>query len=158
MQKANDLVWRGRIQLGDEPGIYSDSQYGGLCLELPIEFLPYPNVDPDVGGLTVEIEAQEVKIYEGFKGHPVTLFAVEVDDNGKWVRRWLGSGELNNENEGHAEITLNGEVPHYAVIRVESNSELPPGLYDEIVVCRLSIKSTAYYGYLGFRFPNPADR
>lgn len=154
MQKVTDLLWRGRIQLGDEPGIYSDAQYGGLCLDLPIELLPYSGDPEEEGDLTIIIEASEVKIYEGFNGHPVTLFALEEAGAGKWARREVEHGELNNDNGGRAEIPLRGAIPKYVSLRLEANPQLPPGLYDEMVVNRLSVRSETHYGYLGWRFPN----
>jgi hypothetical protein len=153
MKRVLDLVWRGRIQIGDEPGIYSDAQYGGLCLDLPIELLPYAGTSKVPGDVAVIVEAEEVKIYEGFSGHPVSLFAL-VKRGGHWARKKLVTGELNSKNRGVAELRIRGAIPRYVTIRVETNPQLPPGLYDEMVIRRLSVKSDTHYGYLGFRFPN----
>jgi len=154
VQKVTELLWRGRIQLGDEPGIYSDAQYGGLTLDLPVELLAYSGDATTNGEVVLIIEAREVKIYQGYAGHPVTVFALTEGADGKWQRQAVAHGELNNDNEGRAELLLRRPIPRYVSIRVEENSQLPPGLYDEIVVHRLSIRSETHYGYLGWRFPN----
>jgi hypothetical protein len=147
VSKVSDLVWRGRIQLGDEPGIYSDAQYGGLCLDLPVELFPYDGQNS--ANLEITVEASEVKIYQGYKGHPVAVFGLYEHSPGKWSRKLLAESELGNS--GKATLQIKGDAPRYICVRVQSNSELPPGLYDEVVVERLTIVSETHYGYLGFR-------
>jgi len=153
LNEDTDLLWRGRIQLGDEPGIYSDAQYAGLCLEFPVELLPYSGAFTTTGELTIIIEADEVQIYGGYEGHPVTVFGLFAT-GATWQRREIASGRLRSE---HLELALRSEIPRYVTVRIEINSQLPPGLYDEIIVNRLSVRSATHFGYLGFRFPISHD-
>lgn len=31
-----ELIWQGRLQLGDQPGVYGDAAYSGITAELPM--------------------------------------------------------------------------------------------------------------------------
>jgi hypothetical protein len=148
-----DLIWRGHMQLGDEPGIYGDCDYMGLAVEIPIEVHPYPEKSQSsADSVTFIIEAAEVRVYGGYPGHPVSIFAFMADGHNRWSRRVLASGRLTNENGGHLRLLVEGEVPRFVSIRVEIDTTIPPGLYDEIVVRRLSMESTTHFGQLGFRY------
>jgi hypothetical protein len=34
--QKSELIWAGRIHLGDEPGVYGDAAYTGLATEFPL--------------------------------------------------------------------------------------------------------------------------
>ena len=36
LSSSPELIWKGRIHLGDEPGIFGDAEYAGISLELPV--------------------------------------------------------------------------------------------------------------------------
>lgn len=63
-----ELVWKGRLHLGDEPGIYGDAAYAGTGVDLPVTLYP---LAADVSGadVTIVVEAEHVKTYDGYAGH-----------------------------------------------------------------------------------------
>jgi hypothetical protein len=153
-KRVRDLLWRGRLQVGDEPGVYGDAQYAGLCLEFPIEVIPSSGEYQANGMVDVGVRASEVEVYKGFPGHPVELYGFSPDDNhpGTWKKVRLADGRLTTENGGVVVLPIRGCVPRYISLRVSSDSSTPPGLFDEIVVEELWLDSVTHYGYLGFRF------
>src|SRR5262249_20855977 len=72
MKNPSDvLIWQGRIHLGDEPGVYGDASYSGLCMELPMTFHPFDPTSPNED-LNLELEAEDVNVYTGYPGHLIT--------------------------------------------------------------------------------------
>jgi hypothetical protein len=151
-KNVEDLLWRGRIQLGDEPGIYGDVQYAGFCIEFPIELHSFNSNSS--GNVKFIVEAKEVKVYEGYSGHQVTVFSYKRDtiNKNKWNKYEVIKKRLTNKNKGRLELPISGIIPLYTSLRIEVDSELPPGLIDEFIVHRIAISSKTHYGYLGFRF------
>ena len=52
-----ELVWQGRLHLGDGPGVYGDASYVGLGVELPLTLRRFPDADgPPAVSMLVETE------------------------------------------------------------------------------------------------------
>src|SRR5258707_1271926 len=74
----DELIWQGRIHLGDEPGVYGDASYSGLCTELPITILPFePSTSQE--DINFELKAENVLVFSGYPGHVITVFGYEPD-------------------------------------------------------------------------------
>lgn len=68
MKNQNDeLIWQGRIHLGDEPGVYGDATYSGLCVDLPMTFHPFDPANPHED-INLDLEAEDVNVYSGYSG------------------------------------------------------------------------------------------
>jgi hypothetical protein len=149
----SNLIWRGKLQLGDQSVIYGDAHYIGLCAEFPIELLPFSGEDQGSGEVTVLLEAQEVRTYGDYEGHHVVVMGYGEDpkNSNRWKETELASARLSDKSNGRVEIPIRGEIPRYVSVRTRIDTEIPPGLYDEIVVRQLSILSKTHFGYPGFR-------
>jgi hypothetical protein len=136
--------------LGDEPGVYADAYYCGLAVQFPVQLFPFlPNINSPAN-LTFLLEADEVQTFKGYPGHLVEVFAYErLRKRNHWHARLLKSGRLKKNS---IKIQLKGILPSpYMSVRVSVDTEVPPGLYDELVLRRLSQLSQTHYGLLGFR-------
>ena len=63
----DELIWQGRIHLGDEPGVYGDASYSGLCTERPIAVLPFDPTgseeEPKAGAVLMQGSPLGVEFY-----------------------------------------------------------------------------------------------
>lgn len=151
-QPVEDLIWRGRLQLGDEPGIYGDLPYVGLSAMFPIELFPFDSTLFEAAGeVHVIVSLEEVRTYSGYPG-PLVVVAKQVanpQSPGHWASHELERTHIGPD--GRARITLRGNIPRYVTLSVHADLSTPPGLCDEIVIRKLVTLSTSHYGYLGFR-------
>ena len=152
-----EFVWRGRIHLGDEPGIYGDAAYGGLATQLPIELQPFA-ASGGGGRLHVFVEAEEVRVYGPEHGHRVVLVAHRPGPSGSapWTVEPLTSTTLGSGKPARADLVLEGEVPRYLSVQVSIDTTIPPGLYGDIVLTSVSLRSATHYASFGFRPAFPA--
>ncbi len=153
-----ELIWRGRMHIGDEPGIYGDASYVGLGIDLPVTVRPFPDQDnlEDRNELTFLLEADNVAIPQGYPAHRIIVVQHhESDESNHWEERVIAEGRL-DQAETTLVVDLGGIEPLqdavlYLSIRVQIDTEVPPGLYDDIVVRSLSLYPDGYYASLGFR-------
>jgi len=150
-----ELIWQGRIHLGDEPGIFGDADYPGLALELPITLEKTPGAQEDTTTLVLRTEG--VNTFSGYPGHliTVTLYTPGPQPN-VWKEVVLATAQLTTADNDHknVEINLAGQTSPYRVsVRVRIDTAVPAGLYDDFVVTRLSNKSAnfAFVASFGFR-------
>lgn len=156
-----EQIWRGRLHLGDEPGIYGDAAYAGLGVELPVTIREFGENPPDTG--TFSIITQGARRYEGYPGHRVEVVAYEEDTDlpGRYRERVVAGETLvprageSGASETRVEVDLAAVVPReggprYVGVRVRLDTTMPPALYDDIVLLGLSLRSTRYYASFGF--------
>ncbi len=70
---TGELIWQGRVQLGDEPGVYGDADYAGLSFELPVTLTPFM---PEGATLVVafDLTAEGASSFGApYLGHVVTI-------------------------------------------------------------------------------------
>lgn len=145
-----DLIWCGRLHIGDQPAMYGDAQFAGLVVEFPVELVPFPGHEKIGGSVLFRIDLDEVKAHSEHPAHSVSVFGFQQGTPKGWTRSLMGSCELaSNKNVG--EVHLKGSIPRYLIVRIEVNTTAEPGLYDDVVVRRLTLISKTHYGYLGFR-------
>ena len=152
-----NLVWQGRLHIGDEPGLYGDAPYAGLCVELPVEFIPYSAQKGSSGEITLILSAEGIRPDRGYPGHRVTVseYREDPDGDGQWgYGRALAEGRLDTESRGTLRFAIPGPIPRYAIVRIEVDGAVRPGLYLETVIHTLSVVSSSHYAYLGYRFHN----
>jgi hypothetical protein len=154
---AYEWVWRGRLHIGEEPGIYGDAAYAGLCAEWPITFRRFEPGKSTAGRILIRVNAEDVTVFDNYPGHKVTLYRYEPDPSGDDPRKWkkiLADNEIDsrlksNEVELVLDVPEGAEVLH-ASVRVEADATVQPGSYNEFVVTRLEILSLTHYASLGF--------
>ena len=74
-----ELIWQGRIHLGDEPGVFGDACYSGLTAELPITLQKIDPSGPDT--TTLIVQTHNVETFSGYPGHLITATLYEPDPN-----------------------------------------------------------------------------
>lgn len=150
-----ELIWQGRIHLGDEPGVFGDAFYSGLATELPITLQKIDPAGPDT--TTLVLQTQNVETFSGYPGHVITVTLYEQDPNqpGHFLSIPLATEYLTSADNNRQEITVdltNKTSPMFVSVRVRIDTEVPPGLYDDFVVTRLLNKSQnfTFVASLGF--------
>ncbi len=66
----SELVWSGKMHLGDEPGVFADAAYSGLAFELPLTIQSFSGPKMTV---SLILKTDLVKLFDGYKGHKVTI-------------------------------------------------------------------------------------
>src|SRR5260370_15468351 len=104
--EAANVVWQGRVHLGDEPGFYGDATFVGLCLELPLELIPYSGVDESEGEVRLILEADGIQQARGYPGHKVAVAGYSEDKaNHTWREgHILAEGRLSEDTHGTLEV------------------------------------------------------
>jgi hypothetical protein len=150
-----ELVWQGRIHLGDEPGVYSDAAYSGLNTELPLTLQRTDPAGPDT--TTLVVETQDVQTFSSYPGHLVTatLYAPAPADPLHYQGTVLASARLTAADNNSKAISINvaGHTgPIFVSVHIRIDTEVPPGLYDDFVVTRLLNRSPnfTFVASLGF--------
>jgi len=159
-REGQNLIWQGRLHIGDEPGAYGDATYVGLSLELPIEVIPFPDNPASKDEIILTLKAEGIEPDRGYPGHKVTVVSYGQNYTDKLERsepRTLADARLDIKSHGELILKINGEVPRYLAIRIEVDLEVEPGLYLETVISRLSLSSSSHYAYLGYRYQDNHD-
>jgi len=154
----SELIWEGRFQLGDEPGVFSDGSFPGLCLDLPFNVeISEPTGSTKVG---FALEAKNVHVFGTFPGHRVRLFLYRPVDpgnvNGPWKRTVLAEGFMKKDLFVlPADLAGLTENPIFVSLRVEVDTSVRAGLYNNFVLRRLSkfANDFKYSTSFGFMVP-----
>jgi hypothetical protein len=154
-----ELIWQGRIQLGDEPGVYGDGTYGGLMCSVPLTVFHTPG-----GGhapVTIALETEGVKTYPPYPGHEVAVIRHYPDPGNaqSWLEQvlataYLDSGANNTISFPNLSLSAFGERIHLS-IRIRVDTSVPAGLYDDFLIGRLTLDASPafdYYASLGFDY------
>jgi hypothetical protein len=150
-----ELVWQGRIHLGDEPGVFGDAAYSGLATEFPITLQKTDPSGPDT--TTLVVHTQNVATFSGYPGHLITatLYAEDPNQQFHFIATTLATERLTSADNNRQELVLNlanKPSPIFVSVGVRIDTEVPPGLYDDFVVVRLVNKSSnfTFVASLGF--------
>jgi hypothetical protein len=150
-----ELVWEGRIHVGDEPGVYGDAAYCGIALELPLTLRKTDPAGPDT--TTLVLRTQDVQTFAGYPGHLITVTAYQPDPNDptRATETVLTTERLTSADNNRKEIVarLAGlNSPAFVSVRVRADTTVPPGLYDDFVVTRLLNRSANFTFVASFGF------
>jgi hypothetical protein len=150
-----ELVWEGRIHLGDEPGVYGDAAYSGLALEFPLTLRKTDPAGPDT--TTLVLRTQDVQTFAGYPGHLITVTAYQPDpsDPTHATEIVLATERLSSADKNRKEVAVNLAdiaLPAFVSVRVHVDTGVPPGLYDDFVVIRLLNKSANFTFVASFGF------
>ncbi len=150
-----ELVWEGRIHLGDEPGVYGDAAYSGIALEFPLTLQKTNPTGPDT--TTLVLRTQDVQTFAGYLGHLITVTAYKPDpqDPTHAIETPLATARLSSADNNRKEVPVNLAglaSPVFVSVRVRVDTTVPPGLYDDFVVTRLLNKSANFTFVASFGF------
>ncbi len=133
------LVWTGLLNLGDTPGVFTDAQFAGLMLQIPITItFPDESTDP----IHLLLKTTEVEIFNGKKhsvywdwtaGNPLPPPVGFIDD----------TDIVPGRPEFHLLSIPGADAPkgkHSITIIV--NPDIPAGLRDDFVLKRIHAHNT----------------
>jgi hypothetical protein len=150
-----ELIWQGRLHLGDEAGVFGDAAYSGLSTEMPVTLRKTDSAGPDTTTLVVDTE--NVETFAGYPGHLITVTLYEEDPTrpDHFLETVLATERLTGTDNNHQEITINlagKPSPMFLSVRIRIDTEVPPGLYDDFVFVRLANRSQnfTFVAALGF--------
>ncbi len=144
-----ELIWSGRIHLGDDPGVYGDAAYAGLCTEFPVTLTKFATAEDDIEFILNTAEAQ---VYDPYPGHKVTVIGYKKlaeSEPPRWGEVELLIDRI-KEDTVKLHLANTGDIK-YISIRIRIDTAVAPGLYDEFLLLRLSLRSTTHYASLGFQ-------
>jgi hypothetical protein len=153
-----ELIWQGRIHLGDEPGIFGDAHYSGVGAELPITvYRSVVSSTPDLQ-FTLILDTEHVQTYAGYPGHEITVTAYEPDPAKPYhsVERILAQARLvtGDNNQKLVQVSSGTTLgPFLISIRLRADTTVNPGFYNDFLFTRLSLVSPDFYASFGFRNP-----
>ncbi|MFI0487515.1 hypothetical protein [Actinomadura sp. 9N215] len=150
-----ELIWDGRIHLGDEPGIYGDTPYPGIALELPVTLEKADPAGADT--TTLILHTRNVETFAPYKGHLITVTAYLPDSTkpNHAKEQVLATARLTSadQNRKELELDLTGlTFPVFVSVRVRVDTQVPPGLYDDFVVTMLQNKAPGFAVVASFGF------
>src|ERR671916_1030324 len=102
-----ELVWEGRVHLGDEPGVYGDAAYSGIALEFPLTLRKTDPAGPDT--TTLVLLTQDVQTFAGYPGHLITVTAYQPfpHDPGHALKTPLTTVTLRSADNNRKEAPIN---------------------------------------------------
>jgi hypothetical protein len=151
----SELVWEGRIHLGDEPGVYGDAAYSGIAVEFPLTLRKTAPAGPNT--TTLVLLTRDVQTFAGYPGHLITVTGYRPDpvDATHSTEIVLATARLTSADNNRKELPVNlaGIVaPIFVSVRVRVDTAVPPGLYDDFVVTRLLNRSANFTFVAAFGF------
>jgi hypothetical protein len=151
-----ELIWQGRLHLGDEPGVYGDAHYCGLCAELPITVYRTDSTTTTDIPFKLIVETASVETYSGYPGHSIKVIAYEEDSTPfHFVSTILADVRLTSADKNKKEIQINPGTEKsrfFISVQLRCDTEVTPGLYDDFIWRTLSLLTTNYEYYASFGF------
>jgi adenosylcobyric acid synthase len=153
-----ELVWQGRIQLGDEPGVFGDAEFAGLRVELPFNI----EVSESHGStkILIHIEAENVHSFSPYPGHKASVvYHYPLDPNnvnGKWGQKILSTGFLTSDS-----LNIPVDLSHikerliFVSLRLEVDTTVRAGLYNDFVFKKLGKRAADFKYSTSFGFMVP---
>ena len=150
------FIWRGRIHLGDEPGIYGDATYAGLAITYPLTIRNIDSQHPVADVLHLEVFTENVKVFPGYPGHNivVSLYHADLLDPAKWNSSMIKTAQIT----GHAKNTIiDIPIPAHAgdtfiSVGILIETSVMPGLYDDFLCTGLDYTTAQGSIYVKFGF------
>jgi hypothetical protein len=154
VSKQQELIWQGRLHLGDEPGVYGDAAYTGLCAEHPFTVF---RSDPAEQEFKVILETENLETFAGFPGHEITVFGYVPDPAQPFhsIRQVLATARFTGADNNNKQVTVNigsGPGPFRLSVQLRIDTTVNPGLYDDFVWRRLSLKAKNFAFFASFGF------
>jgi hypothetical protein len=152
-----EMIWQGRLHLGDEPGVFGDASYAGICAELPITVTRTDPTGP-AQEFKLVLVTDNLETFQGYPGHEITVFMYVPDPNQPFhsIQQVLASARFVGADHNKKEVTINvgsSPSPLRLSVRLRIDTTVNPGVYDDFVWRRLSLKATNFEFFASFGFP-----
>ena len=154
-----ELVWLGRLHLGDEPGVYGNSSYCGLTAELPLSVYRLDPAQTNVSTFKLVLETEALQTFNGYPGHEITVIIYEPAPSQtlRSIERILVSDRFTGSDNNRKEVEVDiGQLvgPFRISVRLRCDTTVNPGLYDDFVWLKLSLAAQNFAFYASFGFPS----
>lgn len=155
-----ELIWQGRIHLGDEPGVYGDAHYPGICAEFPTTIYRLDPSKRDDKPFKLVLETEDLNTYNDYPGHVIAVIIYELDSKKQFhsVERVLAQERFTSADNNRKEIEVKPgtqEGPFSITLRLRIDTSVNPGLYDDFIWRKLSLISPDFTYYASFGFKSP---
>lgn len=148
-----ELVWQGRLHLGDGPGVYGDAPYVGLSVELPLTLRRFPDAEGSATG-TLLIETEGLHPRFGSTGPTITVARHSRGGDGGTYEDHVLLKESLTEATTTLQIEFdgdNGRDDHLPIsVLLRTNTDTQPGLYTDFVLVSVRFECATHYASLGF--------
>ena len=154
-----ELVWQGRLHLGDEPGVYGDASYCGITAELPLTVQRLDASDTTATSFRIILDTEALQTFSGSPGHEITILIYEPDPGQQFrlIERTLASARFTGNDNNHKEIIVNvgSETGPFRIsVRFRCDTTVTPGLYDDFIWQKLSLLAEKFAFFASFGFPS----
>lgn len=152
----SELVWQGRIHLGDEPGVYGDSQYSGLAAELP---LVVTRLDQTASQFSLILDTESLETFANYPGHDISVVRFVDDPAAPFhsIEQSIANAKFTgaDNNRKVVPVTVGADPgPFRIAVRLRIDTTVNPGFYDDFVWLRLSLQAVNFSFVGGFGFPS----
>ena len=153
----NELIWEGRLHLGDEPGVFGDAAFCGLAAELPLTVRRPDPEDTQASRFKLLLETEDLETYVGYPGHRIEVLVYEPDpaQPGHALERVLAEARFSGADHNRKEVLLDvgpAPGPIRLSVRLRSDTTVNPGFYDDFVWLRLRLITHNFDFYASFGF------
>lgn len=153
-----ELIWQGRLHLGDEPGVYGNASYCGICAELPITIYRNPAASPQpITAFKLMLETEALQTFSNYPGHRIVVTQYIDDPNQQFhsIEEPFPTERFTGTDNNRKEITVDigtAAGPFYLSVQLRCDTATNPGLYDDFIWRKLSLLATdfSFYASLGF--------
>lgn len=151
-----EMIWQGRLHLGDEPGIYGDASYSGISAELPITVT---RSDPNAQVFKLVLTTADLETFQGYPGHEITVFRYLPDPNQAFhsIQQVVASARFLGTDQNTKEVTVNvgtAPGPFRLSLRLRVDTTVNPGVYDDFIWRKLELKANNFQFFASFGFPS----
>src|SRR5258706_11897249 len=145
-----ELIWRGRLHVGDEPGVYGDAHYPGITSELPITVYRLLAMSTDDLPFELVLQTEDLETFQGYPGHLITIIIHEPDPTQQFhsKERVLATARFTSADNNRKAVSIrpgHSTGPFYISVQLRVDTTVNPGFYDDFVWIRLSLLSDKYY-------------
>ena len=153
--KKNELIWQGRLHIGDEPGIYGDAAYCGLSAELP--FTIYRS-DVAMTSFKLVLETEGLETFPNYLGHGIDVVMYLPDTKVAYhsIEKVVAQARFTGVDKNRKDVIVsvgNEPGPFRLSIRLRCDTTVNPGFYDDFVLRKLSLTAKDFSFYASFGFP-----
>jgi hypothetical protein len=151
----NETIWRGRVHLGDAPGIFGDAQYAGICSEHPITIYRSPLEDfPLDEAFELIVRTDCVRVLAGL-GHVVSAFVHDPDpQNPNQYKECLADEQrvVDQVEETVVIVRPDGRPQIHVTVRLRVDTTIRPGLYNDFLLLGLDLRAQRFHYYASYGF------